>query len=167
MSKEIEELKLQIEEINNRIIELENKEKEESSKWGIPEEHETYYSVVVNGDIEDYIYDIKSNFDKDIIRNLNYYKTKEQAERKAFEQLLHRKLEKFAYENNEEEIEWNDNCPTEKCYIYYDFDYKELNVGNASEIKDYGQIYFTSEKIAEKAIEQFKEDLIRYFTSDK
>ena len=33
--------------------------------------------------------------------------------------------------------------------------------------KDFGQVYFTSKEIAEKALETFKDDLIRYFTSNK
>ena len=32
-------------------------------------------------------------------------------------------------------------------------------------LKDFGQVYFTSREIAEKALESFKDDLIRYFTS--
>lgn len=168
MNKELDELKLQIEQMQKKIEELENKEKEQIvDKWWMPKDDEEYWyidcenSCIITNNNTDF------RIDRSMIDSLNYYKTKEQAERKAFEQLLHRKLEKFAYENNEEEIEWNDNYPTEKCYIYYDFDYKELNVGHASETKDYGQIYFTSEKIADMAIEEFREDLIRYFTTNK
>ena len=34
-------------------------------------------------------------------------------------------------------------------------------------LKNFGQVYFTSKEIAEKALETFKDDLVRYFTSNK
>lgn len=173
MSKELDELKLQMEKMQKKIEELENKEKEQTAdKWWIPKFGEDYWYIDYKNSVYRTTYS-DLTVDKSVIDSLNYFKTKEQAERKAFEQLLHRKLEKFAYENNEEEIEWNDNCQIEKYYIYYDFDYKVLEADFTSEIKDYskikdyGQIYFSSSKIAEKAIEEFKEDLIRYFTTNK
>lgn len=167
MSKELDELKLQIEQMQKKIKELENKEKEQTTdKWWIPKFGEDYWYIDYKNSVYRTTYS-DLTVDRSVMDSLNYFKTKEQAERKAFEHLLHRKLEKFAYENNEEEIEWSDNYPTEKCYIYYDFDYKILVVGRITEIKDYGQIYFTSGEIAGKAIAQFREDLIRYFTSDK
>lgn len=167
MSKELDELKLQMEKMQKKIEELENKEKEQTAdKWWTPKFGEDYWYI----DSKNSVYRITYSdltVDRSVMDSLNYFKTKEQAERKAFEQLLRRKLEKFAYENNEEEIEWNDNCPTEKYYICYDFDYKELDQDCTIGIKDYGQVYFSSSKIANMAIEEFKEDLIRYFTSDK
>lgn len=173
MSKELDELKLQMEKMQKKIEELENKEKEQTAdKWWTPKVGEEYWYVdCENSCIITNNTDLR--IDRSMINSLNYFKTKEQAERKAFEQLLHRKLEKFAYENNEEEIEWNDNCQTEKYYIYYNFDYKVLEADFTSEIKDYskikdyGQIYFSSKETAEKAIEEFREDLIRYFTTNK
>ena len=35
------------------------------------------------------------------------------------------------------------------------------------DLKDFGQVYFTSKEIAEKALETFRHELIRYFTSNK
>ena len=34
-------------------------------------------------------------------------------------------------------------------------------------LKIFGQVYFTSKEIAEKALETFQDDLLRYFTTNK
>ena len=72
----------------------------------------------------------------------------------------------FALENNENEIDWN-NTDKNKYYIYYSYDDNCLDVEDIYDYRDFGQVYFTSEEIAEKAIETFKYDLIRYFTSNR
>ena len=100
------------------------------------------------------------------LRNLNYFRTKQEAERVAFEQLLYRKLKKFAFENNEKDIDWNDDNQL-KYDIWYDYQDKKLDTGSYEVARDFGQVFFSSEEIAEKAIKEFKDDLIRYFTSDK
>lgn len=164
MNKEIEELKLQIEEINNKILELESKEKE--NNWWIPKDGDIFYIVGENREISADRYHENSCFSKCYIDNLNYYKTEKQAKRKAFEQLLHRKLEKFAFENNESEVDWN-NCNRDKYCLSYNNTDKTLDVDCYCSIKYYGQVYFTSREIAEKCIEEFKDDLIRYFTTNK
>ena len=94
----------------------------------------------------------------------NYFKTKEEAERKSFEIRLHRQLELFALENNDTEINWNDS--SEKYIISYCIG-GGIFIDKVYRLKDFGQVYFTSKEIAEKAIETFKGDLIRYFESDK
>ena len=42
-----------------------------------------------------------------------------------------------------------------------------IYINDAYTLKDFGQVYFTSKEIAEKALETFKDDLVRYFTSNK
>ena len=94
----------------------------------------------------------------------NYFKTKEEAERKVFEVKLHRQLELFALKNNETEINWNDN--SEKYMISYNRD-GGLFIDEVYSLKDFGQVYFASKEVARKAIETFKDDLIRYFRSNR
>ena len=77
---------------------------------------------------------------------------------------MHRQLELFALENNETEINWNDNS---KKYIINYNTHGRLFIDDVYSLKDFGQVYFTSKEAAEKAIETFKDDLIRYFTSNK
>ena len=71
----------------------------------------------------------------------------------------------FALENNDIEIDWNDDS-SKKYIISYS---KEggIFIDKVYKLKDFGQVYFTSKEIAEKALEAFKDDLIRYFTSNK
>ena len=124
---------------------------------------EKYYSISTNGNIHMCKF-LDDNVDKELIDFGNYFKTKEEAERKYFETRLHRQLELFALENNETEIDWNDS--SEKYMINYSKD-KGIYIHMVYSLKGFGQVYFTSKEIAEKALEVFKGDLIRYFTSNK
>ena len=38
--------------------------------------------------------------------------------------------------------------------------------GESWELRDFGQVYFKTQEMAEQAIELFKEDLIKYYTHD-
>ena len=124
---------------------------------------EKYYSISTNGNIHMCNF-YNDNVDKELIDFGNYFKTKEEEERKYFETRLHRQLELFALENNETEIDWNDS--SEKYMINYSKD-KGIYIHMVYSLKGFGQVYFTSKEIADKALEAFKDDLIRYFTSNK
>lgn len=80
-----------------------------------------------------------------------------------FKQRLLRKLQRFSDENGGNEIDWS-NSEGCKCFICYDHEEEELVVGDVRFIRDFGQVYFKTEELAEQAIELFKEDLIKYFT---
>ena len=124
---------------------------------------EKYYSISTKGKIGLYSF-CNDDFDKEIIDFGNYFKTQEEAERKRFEIRLHRQLELFALENNDTEITWDIN--SEKYLINYSKD-MGIVIDKVYTLKDFGQVYFTSREIAEKALETFKNDLIRYFASNK
>ena len=89
-----------------------------------------------------------------------YYEPKTEEAPPEEKLTLQEKLQKFADENNEE-INWL-NIHQKKYRIGYDYLMKCLGV-YTSEIRNFGQIYFSSEKIAEKAMETFKEELDEYF----
>ena len=146
----VADIKKQIEECDNKFY--------KPTKFG-----EKYYSILTNGEINTYNF-FNDNVDDKIIGFGNYFKTKEEAERKCFEIKLHRQLELFALKNNDTEIDWNDD--SEKHTISYNRD-GGIFIDEVYSLIDFGQVYFTSEEIAEKAIETFKDDLIRYFTSNK
>lgn len=95
--------------------------------------------------------------------NANYFSTKEKAEEINFKQTLFRKLQRFSDENGGNEINWL-NTNQLKFFITYYYDTKELDLYYVCNDKDFGQVYFISEEIAEKAIELFRDDLIKYFT---
>ena len=148
---QVTDIKKQIEECDKKVF--------KPIKFG-----EEYYSISINGKICTYIF-YEDNVDKELINFGNYFKTKEEAERKSFEIKLHRQLELFALENNDREIDWGDG--SEKYMITYNTKDMGIYINDAYTLKDFGQVYFTSKEIAEKAIETFKYDLIRYFTSNK
>ena len=147
---QVTDIKKQIEECDKKVL--------EPIKFG-----EEYYSISINGKICTYNF-YNDNVDKEIIDFGNYFKTKEEAERKRFEIRLHRQLELFALENNETKIDWNNS--SEKHTISYNRD-GGIFIDSVYNLKDFGQVYFTSEEIAEKALKTFKNDLVRYFTSNK
>ena len=147
---QVADIKKQIEECDNKVF--------KPNKFG-----EKYYTILSNGDIFTYNF-FNSDIDKEFINFGNYFKTKEEAERKCFEIRLHRKLELFALEKNDTEIDWNDS--SEKYMINYNKD-KGIFIDRVYTLKIFGQVYFTSKEIAEKALETFRHELIRYFKSNK
>ena len=147
---QVTDIKKQIEECDNKVF--------KPNKFG-----EKYYTISTKGKIGSYSF-CNDDFDKEILDFGNYFKTKEEAERKCFEIRLHRKLELFALENNDAEIDLN--IHSEKYIISYRID-GNIFVDKVYSFKDLGQVYFTSKEIAEKALETFRHELIRYFKSNK
>ena len=146
----VADIKKQIEECYKKVF--------KPNKFG-----EKYYTISTKGKIGSYSF-CNDDFDKEIMDFGNYFKTQEEAERKRFEIRLHRQLELFALENNDTEIDLN--IHSEKYIISYRID-GNIFIDKVYSFKDLGQVYFTSKEIAEKALETFKNDLIRYFTSNK
>ena len=95
----------------------------------------------------------------------NYFSTRNKAEEINFKQTLFRKLQRFSDENGGNEIDWEDLTENKYriSYNYYDANFK---VVIACENRGQGCVYFISNEIAEKAIELFHDDLIKYFTHD-
>ena len=147
---QVADIKKQIEECDKKYL--------RHNKLG-----EKYYAISTDGEILTYKF-TNDYLDEELINFGNYFKTKEEAERKCFEIKLHRQLELFALENNDREIDWGDG--SEKYTIIYRIDVGIL-INKVYSSKDFGQVYFTSKEIAEKALESFKDDLVRYFTSNK
>lgn len=122
-----------------------------------------YNVIVVNdlgesmecGQFKDYMY----------YKQANYFSTKEKAEEINFKQMLFRKLQRFSNENGGNEIDWNDEIKM-KWGIWYNHDYEELASCPYFYGQAFGQVYFISKEIAEKAIMLFHDDLIKYFTHD-
>ena len=156
----LNELKQLEKDFNTKVADIKKQIEECDKKAFKPIEiGEEYYLIFSNGNIHMRNF-YNDNNDEEIIGFGNYFKTKEEAERKRFEIRLHRQLELFALENNETEIDWNDD--SEKHTISYNRD-GGIFIDEVYSLKDFGQVYFTSKEVAEKAIETFKDDLIRYF----
>ena len=148
---QVSEIKKQIEECDNKV-------------WKPNKLSLEYYSISADGKVDRYEF-CNDSIDKELINFGNCFKTKEIAERKAFEIRLHRQLELFALENNDTEINWWDNS-SKKYKINYSKNIG-MSIDKVYSLKDFGQVYFTSKEIAEKALETFENDLLRYFASNK
>lgn len=134
----------------------------EKKKWWKPELDEKYYIICSCGSIDYNNYDC-DDADKRIIDIGNCFQTEDQAEFMAEKLRVTHELEKFAYENNEKEIDWNDVNQTKyylgmfqsdkiiDVFFTYKWCYTPFN------------IYFTSEEIARKAIETIGEDRIKKY----
>lgn len=135
---------------------------EENKKWWEPELDDKYYIISSDGSIDYNNYDCDYD-DKRFMAIGNCFQTEEQAEFMAEKLKVIHELEKFAYENNEEEIDWNDTNQ-EKLYLTMNYTDKCIDVFYTySWIYSPSNIYFTSKKIAKEAIETIGEYRIKKY----
>lgn len=110
---------------------------------------EDYYFIEKNSEVYAYM-DTDSSVDDRLYTSANYFNDKAFAEQVALHQLLYRKLLKFAYDNEYEDVaEWNGS--NSHWAIRYNDNRKEFDsyCQNSFKARD---IYFSSEKGAERAI---------------
>ena len=160
--------------IEGKEIEIEISE-EECKKLRPPKEKETgykripdqngYFYVNAKGEVE-YSVDLYDYIDDKYYNSANYYSSKEVAENNARADKLVRQLRRFAVEHNECEVNFN-NTNTEKYHVYYDYETDALGVGLVLRTKNFGATYFDSEETAQAAIDEFRDELIWYFTEYK
>ena len=141
------------------LEELENKE-----EVYVPKKGELYYSIDIWGvvqyywkedDIDDYLYE-----------NGLVFKTKEVAQRAEFERNLYSRMKKFSLDNGGYEIDWY-NYDEPKYYLYLPnscADNIRIDSCYAKQVPNI--VYFHTLEVAEKAIEIFKDDLIKYFSEE-
>lgn len=91
------------------------------------------------------------------------FSTREKAEEIEFEQRLCRKLQRFSDENGGDRIDWLD-YKQNKYFIIYNYQHSSFNVDNYAWKRAVGQVYFASREIAERAINLFHDDLVKYYT---
>ena len=130
--------------------------------WERVNENELYYSINGNCYVEvmneDMCMEDKYNYE-----DANYFSTEDKAEEINFKQTLFRKLQRFSDKNSGNEIDWKE-VDQEKYGIWYNADHGKIEVGSTWAVRDFGQVYFISEEVAQQAIELFHDDLIKYFT---
>lgn len=137
-------------------------EPKSSTGWERVDKTQTFYYI--NGfDSVDNTIEANYEIDKTTYEKANYFSTKEKAEEINFKQTLFRKLQRFSDENGGNEIDWNNS---RKYFIEYYSKGEKLAVDYAYRLYNFGQVYFASREIAEKAIELFRDELIKYFTHD-
>ena len=137
-------------------------ETKEEKKWWKPEKRTQYYVIHGDGDVERICYTNNPSDNRAIFMG-NCFKTEEEAKFMVEKLKVIHELEKFAYENNEEEIDWKNKTQC-KYYLVYDTEDGELYVDYAAYCtREPLNIYFTSSKIAKKAIEEIGEDRIKKY----
>ena len=94
--------------------------------------------------------------------SLNEFTSKEFAEKIAFKQLMERKLLKFKEEYDNVKLDWDDE-DSGKITLRWNTFKNELEIVSFCITKIQGAIYFSTKEIAEKCIEMYKDDLIKYF----
>ena len=129
------------------------------------EKNNDYYYVSFDGIIEDQYEDGGYTDDK-CYSIANYYSDKTVAENNAKADTLIRKLRRFAVEHREHELDWDD-CHKNKYLIYYNHEEEKLSISHNEIYQSFGLIYFDTQKTADAAIEEFKDELRWYFTEYK
>lgn len=138
---------------------------EEKKKYWIPEEEEKYFAISNKGDIAHCI-NKRIEIAQAQSEIGNCFKTEEEAEHRLEKIKVIHELKKFAYENNEREIDWNNFSQNKFCLIY-DYEDEEICIDYYSYSKNNPfNIYFTSNKIAIEAIKTIGEDRIKKYYFD-
>ena len=106
------------------------------------------------------------NADDECYESANYYSDKTIAENNARADKLMRQLRRFAVEHRKCGVNLN-STKTEKYYICYDCARDELGTTFSFYARIFGTIYFDSEETAQAAIDEFRDELIWYFTEYK
>ena len=160
--------------IEGKEIEVEISE-EEYKKLQPSEEKKTGYERVSKSDIYFYTYpsgcvettcEACYDIDDECYESANYYSDKTVAENNARADKLMRQLRRFSVEHRECEVDFN-STKTEKHYIYYDCVRDELRTTYTFYAGVFGVIYFDSEETAQAAIDEFRDELMWYFTEYK
>lgn len=150
-------IELELTEEQVEILEQADKKK---TGWERANYKEEYYNEYVFPLIEvgAYADDLK-------FKEAKYFSDRILAENICRAQNLQRKLWRRSAELCEK-LDWR-NPETGKYYIYYNYDSDELLVTVDWTDRGMGEIYFDTEEHAEQVIEEFKDELIWYFTEFK
>lgn len=136
---------------------------EEKKKWWKPKRGEKYFIVNNTGYTKEIYPYVADGTDELHIKFGNYFQTEEEAEFMGEKLKVIYELEKFAYENNEEEIDWN-NEDQRKFFLYYSYSANQVLVNYVISMKEIPfNVYFTSDELAKKAIETIGEDRIKKY----
>lgn len=134
---------------------------EEKKKWWKPEMYHEYYLIRWNGDIN--FTTNSGSSDSSAMAFGNCFQTEEQAQFVVEKLKVIHELKTFAVENNEEEIDWNDVNQTKYYLGMFQSDKIIAVFSTYKWCYTPFNIYFTSEEIAEKAIETIGEDRIKKY----
>ena len=166
---------MNIEELNkeykNKMDALMEEYKEKAKKLVEEEEPfikkgQGYFIIDKDFKIDRLNYDGDS-IDRELLDNGNMFPYTEETEDKIKKEVkliaerkkLQSQMEMFARQNNDGKINWNNNKQA-KWNIYIDYNNNDIIIGSAYCYRDINTVDFTSEEIAQKALDKF-EDRIR------
>lgn len=138
-----------------------------NNKIWTPKLNEVYYCFYSDGVIDSFTWD-NDERDKGRLSMGNVFKTEEEAKRKVFELQLIHKLKMFVLENSEVTLdEYYDLCYFHSgysiCYLGGSITYCQYTTNQ----RDFNSIVFPTREVTKRAIEIFKDELIRYFTTNE
>lgn len=162
-----EELKTQIEIDEADLKAMQNEEK---TGYERVRELERYYWTGDDGSVygshENESHENEISADDLRYDTANYYSSYDVVKNNARADQLMRQLRRFAVENRKEKLDWKTrDC--NKYSIYYSYPEEMLYIDCSVDCKEFGQIYFDSEELANRAGKEFKDELIWYFTEYK
>ena len=160
----IEGKEIEIEISEEEYKKLQSEEEKKTGYERVPEYDGFYYEsseATVEDGLEEH-----TKLDDEYYDIANYYSDKTVAENNARADKLMRQLRRFAVEHREDGVSFNDT-DTKKYCIDYDYENNELNVSFVFRSRKFGVIYFDLGETANAAIDEFRDELIWYFTEYK
>ena len=162
----IEELNLEYKNKMDALMEEYKTKVKEVTKKEEPfiKEGQRYFSINNLFGIDEFNYD-SDIFDRKLLESGNMFpftdENREQVEKEvsliAERRKLQSQMEMFARQNNDGEIDWN-NSEQMKFYLYTVSTIhkeNEIREGWTWDMRHFNTVYFTSEEIAQKALEKF------------
>ena len=141
-----------------KLVEKANKPK---SKVWKPKNGELYCSCSWNGKVYSYCWS-NDFFDEKNYLIGNCFKTKEEAENAVERLKIRAELQRYADEHNDKLIDWKD-ARQEKWSFYFTCEDKQFGFCFNFISKDAFQIYFSSKKIAQAAVQSVGEERIKKY----
>lgn len=139
--------------ISDELIEMINEQHRQRNPFARVKYSEKYFYIDNQDNITEWS-DANTCLDRSRENHANYFNNYMCARQTMLHQLLYRKLLKFGYDNECEDIaEWED-CNNSHYKIFYRFDNKAFCVDSNDIFKQQGVVYFSSGEAAKRAINE-------------
>ena len=165
----VEDLKQQIEELENKRTELIKELEVEKQKKEIDypfNYKENCYLLTSNGDIAEDWWSSSGN-DRKIYRQGNFFKTKEDATREHYRRELLTRFRQFRDKCNGD---WKPNFDNDKwnTYIAFHHNRNKLEIHSCCNLEEFALFgYFRNDSDEERAIELFGDEIKRLFVEEE
>ena len=146
-------------ELEQQLTALKTEIEKENKRWR-SKDGDTYWIVGSNGETT-CSYEYHRDTDNFRYDTHNYFQTEEEAQKYAKVLATERQLKKFADEHNGEISLSNNN--SDKGYLSYNYSTQSICALSVWALKEPRVIYFSSEEIAQQAINEIGEDTIKEY----